>query len=132
MEPPPVSIPTLRVVGAAASDVSQHLAPPVTYAPDQDGNAYAELASKDMPLSNDRSTVQQVVQLLSGADLSYLCDPPPPPLPRGCACLPRLPSRAHARLPDASPHDFSCATRAAKCGTRHSSRAPALARCAQG
>lgn len=88
MEPPPVSIPTLRVVGAAASDVSQHLAPPVTYAPDQDGNAYAELASKDMPLSNDRSTVQQVVQLLSGADLSYLCDPPPPPPAPGV----RLPS----------------------------------------
>lgn len=75
MDPPPVTIPSLRLVDVAASDVSRHLAAPVTYAPDQDGNAYAELASKDMPLSHDRGTVQQVVQLLSNADLSYLYAP---------------------------------------------------------
>jgi hypothetical protein len=71
-ELPPITVPSLRVTDVAATDLTQHLALPVTYAPDQDGNAYAELASKDRPLSNDRSTVQQVVQLLNSTDIRYL------------------------------------------------------------
>ena len=69
----PTSVPGQRVTDVIQTDVTQHLALPVTYAPDQEGNNYAQLASKDMPLSNDRAVVHQAVRLLNSTDLSYLC-----------------------------------------------------------
>ena len=66
------SVPGQRVTDSIQTDVTQHLALPVTYAPDQDGNAYAQLAARDLPLSHDRAVVQQVVRLLNSANLSYM------------------------------------------------------------
>ena len=70
-----LAVPGQRVTDAVQTDLTQHLALPVTYAPDQCGSVYSNLAAKDIPLSNNRAAVQQAVQLLGGADLSYLYVP---------------------------------------------------------
>ena len=66
------SCPGQRVTDTVFTDLTQHLALPVTYAPDRDGNLCAALAAKDRPISDSRPLVQKVVQLLNATNTTYL------------------------------------------------------------